>query len=32
MAIALNRDHKADEPDEEERIIRSGGRVQPYRD
>jgi len=23
----LNRDHKADEPDEEARILRSGGRV-----
>jgi len=28
----LNRDHKADEPDEEARILRNGGRVQPYRD
>jgi len=28
----LNRDHKGDEPDEEARIVRSGGRVQPYRD
>lgn len=26
-AIALNRDHKADEPDEEARILRNGGRV-----
>jgi serine/threonine protein phosphatase PrpC len=32
LAIPLNRDHKADEPDEEARILRSGGRVQPYRD
>lgn len=32
IAIPLNRDHKADEPDEEERITKSGGRVQPYRD
>jgi len=32
MAIPLNRDHKADEPDEEARILRNGGRVQPYRD
>lgn len=31
-AIPLNRDHKADEPDEEARILRNGGRVQPYRD
>jgi serine/threonine protein phosphatase PrpC len=30
--IPLNRDHKADEPDEEQRILKSGGRVQPYRD
>ncbi len=27
LAIPLNRDHKADEPDEEARIIRNGGRV-----
>lgn len=26
-AIPLNRDHKADEPDEEARILRNGGRV-----
>lgn len=32
VAIPLNRDHKADEPDEEQRIIKHGGRVQPYRD
>lgn len=32
MAIPLNRDHKADEPDEEARIVKHGGRVQPYRD
>jgi hypothetical protein len=32
LAIPLNRDHKADEPDEEARIVRSGGRVQAYRD
>lgn len=32
LAIPLNRDHKADEPDEEARILRNGGRVQPYRD
>ena len=32
LAIPLNRDHKADEPDEEQRILRAGGRVQPYRD
>lgn len=32
VAIPLNRDHKADEPDEEQRILKSGGRVQPYRD
>ena len=31
-AIPLNRDHKADYPDEEARIVRNGGRVQPYRD
>jgi serine/threonine protein phosphatase PrpC len=30
--IQLSRDHKADEPDEEARILRNGGRVQPYRD
>jgi hypothetical protein len=27
LAIPLNRDHKADEPDEEARIIKCGGRV-----
>lgn len=27
LAIPLNRDHKADEPDEEARILRNGGRV-----
>ena len=32
LSIPLNRDHKADEPDEEARILRNGGRVQPYRD
>ena len=32
VAIPLNRDHKGDEPDEEARILRNGGRVQPYRD
>ena len=32
QAIPLNRDHKADEPDEEQRILKNGGRVQPYRD
>lgn len=32
LAIPLNRDHKADEPDEEARILKNGGRVQPYRD
>ena len=32
IAIPLNRDHKADEPDEEQRILKCGGRVQPYRD
>lgn len=32
ISIPLNRDHKADEPDEEARIIKNGGRVQPYRD
>jgi serine/threonine protein phosphatase PrpC len=26
-AIPLNRDHKADEPDEEARILKNGGRV-----
>lgn len=32
LAIALNRDHKAEFADEEERILKHGGRVQPYRD
>lgn len=32
LAIPLNRDHKGDEPDEEARIIRHGGRVQAYQD
>jgi len=31
-AIPLNRDHKADEADERQRIISSGGRVESYRD
>lgn len=30
--IPLNRDHKADEPDEQQRILNSGGRVAAYRD
>ena len=28
----LNRDHKANEPDEEERILKSGGRIEAFRD
>ena len=32
VGIPLNRDHKADEPDEQQRIIQSGGRVAAYRD
>lgn len=32
QAIALNRDHKADEPDERQRIIANNGRVESYRD
>jgi serine/threonine protein phosphatase PrpC len=32
VGIPLNRDHKADEPDEQQRIISSGGRVAAYRD
>lgn len=31
-AIALNRDHKADESDERQRILASNGRVESYRD
>ena len=32
IGIQLSRDHKADEADEEARILQNGGRVQPYRD
>lgn len=32
QGIPLNRDHKADEPDEQQRIINAGGRVAAYRD
>lgn len=32
QGIPLNRDHKADEPDEQARIINAGGRVAAYRD
>ena len=32
VGIPLNRDHKADEPDEQQRILSSGGRVAAYRD
>ena len=32
VGIPLNRDHKADEPDEQARIIGAGGRVAAYRD
>ncbi len=28
----LNRDHKANEPDELERIIKNGGRVEAFKD
>jgi serine/threonine protein phosphatase PrpC len=28
----LNRDHKASEPDEEERILKHGGRIDAFRD
>jgi protein phosphatase/integrin-linked kinase-associated serine/threonine phosphatase 2C len=28
----LNRDHKANEPDEEERILSNGGRVEAFKD
>lgn len=30
--FALNRDHKANEPDEEARILRNGGRIQAFTD
>lgn len=32
VGIPLNRDHKADEPDEQSRILNAGGRVAAYRD
>lgn len=32
VGIPLNRDHKADEPDEQARILNAGGRVAAYRD
>ena len=32
VGIPLNRDHKADEPDEQQRILNAGGRVAAYRD
>jgi Serine/threonine protein phosphatase len=32
MSIALSRDHKPNEPDESERILNSGGRVEAYQD
>jgi serine/threonine protein phosphatase PrpC len=28
----LNRDHKASEPDEEKRILMSGGRIESFKD
>lgn len=32
LGVPLNRDHKANEPDEQARILKAGGRVAPYRD
>jgi serine/threonine protein phosphatase PrpC len=32
MSIALSRDHKPDEPDEQKRIIECGGRIEAYQD
>lgn len=32
MSVALSRDHKPDEEDEQERILRKGGRVEAYQD
>lgn len=32
FGFPLNRDHKANEPDEEERILRSGGRIDSFKD
>ena len=31
-AFPLNRDHKASEPDEEQRILINGGRVEAFKD
>ena len=30
--MPLNRDHKADEPDEERRILLNGGRIEAFKD
>ena len=30
--LPLNRDHKASEPDEYDRIIKAGGRVESFKD
>lgn len=32
QAIPLNRDHKASEPDEEQRILMNGGRIEAFKD
>jgi len=32
MSIALSRDHKPDEPDESQRIMQCGGRIEAYQD
>ena len=31
-ALPLNRDHKANEPDEEKRILMAGGRIESFKD
>ena len=31
-AVALSKDHKPSEPAEHERIIASGGRIEPFKD
>ena len=32
QGFPLNRDHKANEPDEQERILGNGGRVEAFKD
>lgn len=32
MGYPLNRDHKANEPDEEKRILMAGGRIESFKD